>query len=466
MKKIQKLSNFSTFKITNWGGFFQSVLGYLWLPVPLLWFIYSGYFNRPISEVFGYLSKDGWCNSRIEGLGAHCFGDFQTPLIMLENGNAWANQFNSAYTPTALVPHLLTVATDHLGGRAFSLTLAMLIISISLLLPGIITSLNTSKPFRWIPLFFLGVGSLPFLISFDRGNSAALVVPILIWIVHAYYFQNWIQLSIAVLIASAVRPQYIFFVLLLIFCRRYLLAVSTGILFVIITVFGFILWPGNFSQDISRWILNITSYNSYSSLSSGYPLNLSASRSVWNILNVFNSNSLQGENWSSRTQDFFEANPSVIGVSLLLMVTLISLFASKNTPPVIPLFAVLPLPMLVPGTAYSYYLNFVLVLAAIVFISPRYWFSKKNDYPAVTQKHGILDDPKSSEVPRILALLFVITLAISLVPMPSLPLGLSIKQIHFEFNPGIFMPYIGVMWLITVVASCIYLVVLRARNKY
>ena len=465
MKKIIKIGSFTIFKISNWGRFFQSTLGYLWLPVPLLWFIYSGYFNRPISEVFGYLSKDGWCNSRIEGLGAHCFGDFQTPLIMLENGNAWANQFNSAYTPTALIPHLLTVAADHLGGRAFSLTLAMTIISISLFLPGIVTSINTSKPNKWIPLFFLGVGSLPFLISFDRGNSAALVVPILIWIVHAFYFQNLIQLSVAVLIASAIRPQFIFFALLLIFCRKFLLAVLTGISFVLITVFGFILWPGNFSQDISRWILNITSYNSYSSLSSGYPLNLSASRSVWNILSFFNTSSLQGENWSSRTQDFLEANPSLIGIVLLVMVTLISLFASKNTPPVIPLFVVLPLPMLVPGTAYSYYLNFVLVLAAIIFISPRYWFTKKIDSPAEFKQHGVLDDPKSSKIPTILGLLYVVTLVISLVPMPSLPLGLSIKQIHFEFNSGLFIPYIGVMWLITVVASCIYLVTLRASSK-
>lgn len=439
----------------NWSRLFQSAIGYLWIPIPLIWFIYSGYFHRSISEVFGYLSKDGWCNSRIEGLGVHCFGDFQTPLLMLESGNAWNNMFNSAYTPSALLPHLFTVALDHLGGRFFSLTLALIAISISLLVPAIIVMSKTNASQKWFPMLFLGLGSLPFLMNFDRGNSAALVVPVLVWAVYSYHNFHWYQMSVAVLVATLIRPQFVVLGLLLVFGRKFLLAILTSFAAVLLTVLSFAIWPGNFSNDFLRWVSNTTSYNSYSSLSSDYPLNMSAASSLWKSLNFFHQSKFSASNWASHTQDFLIENPSLVGILLVSLALVVALFSRFQNSKALPLFIVLPLPFLFPGTSYSYYLNFSLVLAALVVISPTFWSRKSGKISSQNSIRGILDEDDSNRIPNAVKMLIVFTLLVSIVPFPHIPLDLSVRQVHFESNMGLFMPYIGPFWFITVLVTCV-----------
>ena len=69
--------------------------------------VLGSYFNEPITSNFSYPAADGWCNPSQEGLGKHCFGDFQAPRVVLEKSLNWNDNGHQNLPPTSFIPHKL-----------------------------------------------------------------------------------------------------------------------------------------------------------------------------------------------------------------------------------------------------------------------------------------------------------------------------------------------------------------------
>lgn len=137
--------------------------------------IILSYLETSISSVAFFISQDGWCSkSNGDGLGVHCWGDMALPFYgaeELSNGTL-SSEVVLHNTPAFL--HLLTL----MNPLGFNLALAIsLIVMLALALaPAALLSLQFERRHSLLIFLTTGIASLPFLLTFDRGNHASSVI--------------------------------------------------------------------------------------------------------------------------------------------------------------------------------------------------------------------------------------------------------------------------------------------------
>ena len=71
--------------------------------------VLGSYFDQPITQALSYEVDDLNCDTAVQGIGRHCFSDYQLPNIYLDEPNLWEEM---QYSPTALIPHILANETS------------------------------------------------------------------------------------------------------------------------------------------------------------------------------------------------------------------------------------------------------------------------------------------------------------------------------------------------------------------
>ena len=61
----------------------------LLLFAPFAWWVGDSYFSVNSETTISFLDDDGWCNSETEGVGVHCFGDYQYPKMLADKLSPW-----------------------------------------------------------------------------------------------------------------------------------------------------------------------------------------------------------------------------------------------------------------------------------------------------------------------------------------------------------------------------------------
>ena len=67
----------------------------------LLSFFLSSYFQIRLTETLIFKADDGWCNTKSQGIGNHCFGDFSS-FMTSKMDDPWSNS-NTAYPPFSII---------------------------------------------------------------------------------------------------------------------------------------------------------------------------------------------------------------------------------------------------------------------------------------------------------------------------------------------------------------------------
>jgi hypothetical protein len=187
-------------------------------------------------------------------LGTHYFGDYLTPLKLAELENAY-----SGALPYEHLPFVLVV------GKFFSLFQAQIGLALFVLLVAI--------GFAWAPQFVvaraqislrmvlaIGVGllSLPFAFSVDRGNYGGLLTLLMCVYVYGLVKERpWLVIA-ALAMASCIKIYLLVFLLPLLLSRRFREAAWTVALTVGLTVLSSVLLLGNLS-DASSAIKSVLS---------------------------------------------------------------------------------------------------------------------------------------------------------------------------------------------------------------
>ncbi len=317
--------------------------------------ILGSYYGQPITQALSYEVDDLNCDTEVQGVGRHCFSDYQLPNIYLDEPNLWEEM---QYSPTALIPHILANETSKIFGERVILVIYLTLLAGALMTPSFLVSKNvTRNSRRFIPMLLIGVATIPFIFTVDRGNSVGFVVPLLV--VFAFRLReepDW-TVTAAIIGAAAIRPQFALLAIGLIAFGQLRQFATTAVGSVLINVAPFLLVRGNIKENITNWFANILDYQEYSSFNKIYPVKLSIAQTLFNIFDVTNN---QGG------KEFVEQQTSMISIAALLTIcVLVFTFRTKMSPPLAIVISLIS-PTLLTSSSFGYYSIFVLVIAARV----------------------------------------------------------------------------------------------------
>ena len=397
--------------------FTNIVLVFLIVSLLASW-VLAGYFGQSVNAGLSFRAADGWCDAAKEGVGVHCFGDFYYLIFLSKQATVWG----SAYTPTAMIPHIISnfIAENIFGGRV-TLFLYLGVLSAALLAPALFIAHRASGVLpRLGTILVFGVGTLPFLIAMDRGNSVGFAVPwLLAFAIYLDRKPTWIA-PLAIVCAACVRPQFILLSvgLLAIGRIKHTIVVLAG--FGLTLLISFALWPGDRLENFRRWMTNIKGYSRYQDVNLNSPANLSAAHAVTVVGRILRHTPRPFADAGTSLIQFVTDHPSLPGL-ILVAITVVVLYAARTriSRPLVMTIS-LALTVLFPGVSYPYYLVFTLIIAALI-VTP----TGRADSPLRTAefstRHGLAllsDTPKSGGPGNLWCWGLILVTALSIAPIP------------------------------------------------
>lgn len=383
----------------------------LWVAVIPTWWIQGAYRGVPVTEVFSFRVKDLHCDAKVQGIGQHCFGDYYHPRNILST--TFDN--NAAYSAVANFPFAITQWLEiilNLGPRG-GLLVYLAASGVALCVPAFYALSRSSGLARSIVLVVLGVSALPVLITLDRGNNIAFIVPLLMGYVALSREKRYTIAAVCLALACAIKPQFLLAYVLLLGLRQWRALVLGAVTFLSVTLIGFLVWPGDPMANIEKWVRGLLFFNTFGSgdLDYDYPPNLSAGRAIVRLSNII---------------EIPKPPTDLIGIITLIIVVSTCFYRGKKLN-----FAVLAslslfLPVQVPTLSYSYYLVVVLPIAALLLTA------------------GESETGVHRQIPL---LVVAVAVAVSIVPLP----------IAVGKTGGTFTPYFsGIVWLIVSVVAVVF----------
>ena len=383
--------------------------------------VLGSYFDQPITQALSFDIKDGQCDPDTQGVGVHCFGDYQYVQRQLSPsaGAYYQENPNNIYTPTGLIPNLIAKTIDKNFGPRVALFIYLFLLAIAISIPAIYFSLRPSRSKRFGPIFaFLTVFAQPFISTLDRGSSVGFALPFLMLFAIKITHSPSLLATFAIVGAAAIRPQFALLAIGLLAFGQIRHFLITVFVFLLMTAASFILWPGSSQTNIAIWFRNITSYSSgaKTDVADKYPVNLSMRSVVDHIDTLFNNTV---SNW-------IQINYFAISIAILIAIVGV-LFACRSTNTKSEVIIVsMSLPCLIPETSFVYYSLFTVVLGTLIFTNSSFLERTETEILGTTSKSKHFYQ------------WFVISaIAISLAPIP------------FVFEVGrnsIALEYFGLIW--------------------
>ena len=170
--------------------------------------VLSSYFRIDVPGSLMYKADDGWCEAKTEGIGIHCFGDFNERLSPSPK-DQWDVYPNNLET-TPIGPFITSLANflSSLTSPRIVLVLFYLVSIVFLLFPLFHSSRRFGFQFRIVLMALFGMGSYPFLVLMDRLNYLALAVPFLYFLFIHLKHDNNAKLIPLIVSLSVIKPQF------------------------------------------------------------------------------------------------------------------------------------------------------------------------------------------------------------------------------------------------------------------
>jgi hypothetical protein len=304
----------------------------------------------------------------------------------------------------------------------------------------------------------IGLASSPFLFVLDRGNTIGLVVAPLLGVALSFVNARHKQLLVFIVICSLLKPQMLLLACLFLVYRRFGYLILTVISSVTLTLAGFLLFPGPFTQNVSNWWLVINRYSSYQVVDLPYPYNLGMSRSVLTVFDVSHLGSLFGEQSRSVLVSWLTGHNTLIAALMVAILVGALLLRRSNSNLLFPLIAVCAVIVITPGVSYGYYLAVMLVPAALILRDPNRGDGQRE---ADGQAAGILDRNAESQGrgQRLTWILMIVVLCLILAPLvvpaysfPNLNLALTATPVPVGILQMLWGPLVALLLFVSVLS--------------
>jgi hypothetical protein len=174
-----------------------------------LGWILSSYYSIDIPGSLMYPGNDGWCDAKSEGIGNHCFGDFNQ-LFTPSPNDQWppVRQDNLELVPIGPFFTWFANFLAEITSSRFTLIIFYLVSIYLVILPLILATKKFHITIRFISIAVFGVATYPFLVLIDRLNYLVFTVPILYMLFKYLNTNNLEKIPIVIIILTLIKPQF------------------------------------------------------------------------------------------------------------------------------------------------------------------------------------------------------------------------------------------------------------------
>lgn len=386
------------------------------------WFVLSSYFSVDVPASLIFFGNDGWCDPSSSGLGVHCFGDFNERfMIDPTQPLPWPN--NLEMSP---IGPFITWSADFFARIVepkFVLFGIASVYAFALLVPAYFAS--RGRNFRDAILVFVLIGPLsyPFIISMDRLNNLALVVPFLLLFTFGLIRDKSSLTLFASIACIAVKPQFVLLVLAPLALRRWKLAIKVLVIGTVVDLFLIVTAGlGDFGR-VKEYISASLNYGQgLYSIYSDFPPNAALIRAIFFFTQYLDGPAgfIAGKPIS--LSGLIDKYSPLIQLCILLLVAIGFVLNGRRLSPIwIGISSLIASALLVGDYVAPYYLAISLPIAAIVFGDDH--LEQMN--PVLTSEHRQLGRG-FERMENGLKHLLLIALALSIAPIliPRIPTSL------------------------------------------
>jgi hypothetical protein len=308
-------------------------------------------------------------------IGRHCFSDYQLPVSFGMRPNPWApyplflppdyHPARSNYPAAGMVSQVFFgllgkwLSVPQLGLLGYQLALTIAVLS-----PAAWAARGARGLERIVVFVACGVAAIPAWMVVDRGNSVGFLAPIALVFLVALCRRRWGLVTIMVVLAALVKPQFVVLAVVLFAARQWRMGGIAVAGVVTSNLAAYLLWPSNFPATVAQSVHSALNYGSPQLDIGGR--NVSFGRALlWIPDNVMSYQT------GGKIPDGFLAGPrSLAGYAVLVIIVVAVLALGRRIPPVLTGIMLLASASLFPALVFPYYLVFVLPVAALIVRDP------------------------------------------------------------------------------------------------
>ena len=326
-------------------------------------FVLTQYYSFDVLSSLTFHPGDCFPNWGMK-VGRHCFNDYGMFALVGVLPNPW-EPYGTAYPAGGLVPIMIFAApAAWLHAPRLGLFGFLLALTVAVFTPAVWAARGARGLERLVVFVALGAAAIPAWMTIDRGNSVGFVVPIGLVFLVALCRRRWGLVTIMVVLAALVKPQFAVLAVALFAARQWRMGGIAVAGVAISNLAAFLLWPRDFPETIAQSIHNAHDYTSSFPMLVGIN-NVSFANGVLLI-----PDHIMRMKMGYVPQGFLAGPRLLIGGVVLVVIVGCVLALGRRIPPVMVGIAVLATASLFPPMTGRYYLVFVLPVAALVARDP------------------------------------------------------------------------------------------------
>jgi hypothetical protein len=364
----------------------RGLITHSYLIVSAFGILLTSYLTVSYSESISARVFDDWCNPGTEGVGIHCFSDYYSPIGFTEGGLAWDRGSN--YPPLAILISRIFHAfgsNDSRNGLIAFLLSSLLCLMIPVVHLKKSKLVNNSN--NLIGMAILLICSVPSLMAFDRGNNVLLLFPLIYFSYINLCREKYYSTALLIALASLVKPQILLLMIVLVIKGKLRPVALSSAMYILTTVLLFLLFPGNIVHNISSFITNLQNYQTYAGMPSlGNYSFANAIGLLFGTFKVLFGFSTVGEVFRP---GLTSTTVSALSAAFLILITALLFKTRKQLDSKIQLTIGCLAVILIPGTAFGYYLMFLLI--PLLFLEIGTEFQKTENKTSIQHQIYILE---------------------------------------------------------------------------
>ena len=163
-----------------------------------------------------------------------------------------------------MVPYMIFgLLGKWLGASRLGLLAYLFALTIAVLSPALWAARGARGLERVVVFVACGVAAIPAWVAVDRGNSTGFVVPIALVFLVALCRRRWGLVTIMVVLAALVKPQFAVLGVALFAARQWRLGGIAVVGVVISNLAAYLLWPRDLPETIAQSIHNTLDYGNF-----------------------------------------------------------------------------------------------------------------------------------------------------------------------------------------------------------